>query len=358
MGSPGPRRTGRRSTPIDSTLPRPHPTAAPTLRSRSARASSRTLRELPPGYRRLAGRRAEGTGRRRMDRDVHLEGAIESIPDLLFRLTDEIGDAFREDRGGDRTSAQAFQELRQTQSDATSLEAHPVQGQGPRTRRDRSLDESFSIPPARQILPICRGPPETSREGLGQRSDRGLRGGEDNIDVDSRPVRPSYHVVCDRLDERRGAGDRLDGEEALRVIPVRVGRIQEMARLGEGSRVHENPVERTARECPGNEANRIRGGLHGPDSHYADGDSHPSPFASAWGAVSAQLSTYEGSRWTNPYVVIRMLSKYVSSITASRPCTFPRAARERSAALPCGLCGVEPGWNVKDPSSTTPSRAP
>src|SRR5204863_309420 len=82
----------------------------------------------------------------------------------------------------------------------------------------------------------------------------------------------------------------------------------------------------TARECPGNEANRIRGGLHGPDSHYADGDSHPSPFASAWGAVSAQLSTYEGSRWTNPYVVIRMLSKYVSSITASRPCTFPRAA--------------------------------
>src|SRR5438034_531578 len=235
MGSPGPRRTGRRSTPIDSTLPRPHPTAAPTLRSRSARASSR---------------------------------------------------------------------------------------------------------------------------GLRQRPDRGLRGGEDNIDVDSRPVRPSGHVVRDRIDERRGAGDRLDGEEALRVIPVRVGRIQEMARLGEGSRVHENPVERTARECPGNEANRIRGGLHGPDSHYADGDSHPSPFASAWGAVSAQLSTYEGSRWTNPYVVIRMLSKYVSSITASRPCTFPRAARERSAALPCGLCGVEPGWNVKDPSSTTPSRAP
>src|SRR6059058_5360222 len=94
MGSPGPRRTGRRSTPIDSTLPRPHPTAAPTLRSRSARASSRTLRELPPGYRRLAGRRAEGTGRRLMDRDVHLEGAIESIPHLLFRLTDEIGTPF------------------------------------------------------------------------------------------------------------------------------------------------------------------------------------------------------------------------------------------------------------------------
>src|SRR5436309_953104 len=313
-------------------------------------------RRASPGHMRAA--RQGVPEKSRMDRDVYLERAIEWIPLLLLRLTAEIGDAFSEGRGGDGTSAEAFQELRRTQSGATRLGAHPVQGQGPGTRRDRSPDESFSIPPARQILPVCRGPPETSREGLGQRPDRGLRGGEDNIDVDSRPVCPSGHVVRARTDERRGAADRLDGEEALRVIAFRVGGIEEVAGLGEGSRLPENPVERPSRERRGNEANRIRGGLHGPDSHYADGDSHPSPFASAWGAVSAQLSTYEGSRWTNPYVVIRMLSKYVSSITASRPCTFPRAARQRSAALPCGLCGVEPGWNVKDPSSTTPSRAP
>src|SRR5437660_1565256 len=235
MGSPGPRRTGRRSTPIDSKLPRPHPIAAPIPRSRSARASSRTLRELTPRHGRLAGRRAKGTGRRRIDRDVHLERAVESVPHLLFRLTDEVSDALREDRGGG---------------------------------------------------------------------------------------------------------------------------IQEVARVVEGPGSPENSVQRTAGEARRNEADRIRGHLHGLNSHYADGDSQPSPLASACGVVSAQLSTYEGSRWAKPCVVIRMLSKYVSSITASRPCTFPRAARERSAALPCGLCGVEPGWNVKDPSSTTPSRAP
>src|SRR6266480_2058487 len=341
MGSPGPRRTGRRSTPIDSKLPRPHPIAAPIPRSRSARASSRTLRELTPRHRRLGGRRAKGTGRRRIDRDVHLERAVESVPHLLFRLTDEVGDALREDRGGDRTSAKAFQELRQTESDATPLKAHPVQGQGPGTWKDRSLDESFSIPPARQVFPVRGRSPEACPEGLGQGPDRRLSRGEDHIDVD-----------------RGEAGDRLDGEEALRVIAVRVGGIQEVARVVEGPGSPENSVQRTAGEARRNEADRIRGHLHGLDSHYADGDSQPSPLASACGVVSAQLSTYEGSRWANPCVVIRMLSKYVSSITASRPCTFPRAARERSAALPCGLCGVEPGWNVKDPSSTTPSRAP
>src|SRR5207247_8552463 len=55
---------------------------------------------------------------------------------------------------------------------------------------------------------------------------------------------------------------------------------------------------------------------------------------------------------------MRMLSNYVSSMTARRPWTFPRPARDFCAALPCGVCGVAPGWNVKEPASTTPSRAP
>src|SRR2546429_642914 len=290
----------------------------------------------------------------------NMQGALPNVA-LQVRAGVDEGDGFRLDRrvrGGDRTSAKAFQELRQTESDATPLKAHPVQGQGPGTWKDRSLDESFSIPPARQVFPVRGRSPEACPEGLGQGPDRRLSRGEDHIDVDRGAAGPGRHVVRNRIDERGETGDRLDGEEALRVIAVRVGGIQQMAPCVEGPGLPENSVQRSAGEARGNEADRIRGHLHGLDSHYADGDSQPSPLASACGVVSAQLSTYEGSRWANPCVVIRMLSKYVSSITASRPCTFPRAARERSAALPCGLCGVEPGWNVKDPSSTTPSRAP
>src|SRR2546425_47066 len=97
---------------------------------------------------------------------------------------------------------------------------------------------------------------------------------------------------------------------------------------------------------------------HGLTSAQAEGDSQPSPAGWARWTFSDQLSTYSGSRYANPCVVIRMLSKYVSSMTARRACTFPRAAKERWAAFPWGLWGVEPGWNVNEPSSMTPSRAP
>src|SRR5256886_16901612 len=113
MGSPGPRRTGRRSPPIDSTLPRPHPIAAPIQRSRSARASSRTLRELTPRHRRVGGRPAKGTGRRGIDRGVHPERAVESGPPLLFPLTDEGGGAPRRAPARDPTAAQALPEITQ-----------------------------------------------------------------------------------------------------------------------------------------------------------------------------------------------------------------------------------------------------
>src|SRR2546425_1808847 len=93
-------------------------------------------------------------------------------------------------------------------------------------------------------------------------------------------------------------------------------------------------------------------------SRHAEGDSQPSPAGWACGMFSDQLRTYSGSRYAYPAVVIRMLSKYVSSMTARRACIFPRAARDRCAAFPWGLCGVDPGWNVNEPSSTTPSRAP
>src|SRR2546426_970060 len=99
-------------------------------------------------------------------------------------------------------------------------------------------------------------------------------------------------------------------------------------------------------------------GRPGSPSRHAEGDSQPSPAGWACGMFSDQLRTYSGSRYANPAFVIRMLSKYVSSMTARRACTFPRAVRDRCAAFPWGLCGVDPGWNVNEPSSITPSRAP
>src|SRR5207245_2024682 len=93
-------------------------------------------------------------------------------------------------------------------------------------------------------------------------------------------------------------------------------------------------------------------------SLQAEGDSQPSPAGWARWTFSDQLRTYAGSRYAYPWFVIRMLSKYVSSITARRACTFPRAARERWAAFPAGRAGVAPGWNVNEPSSMTPPRAP
>src|SRR2546422_11662595 len=86
-------------------------------------------------------------------------------------------------------------------------------------------------------------------------------------------------------------------------------------------------------------------------SLQAEGDSQPSPAGWARWTFSDQLRTYAGSWYAKPWVVIRMLSKYVSSMTASRARTFPPAAGEPSAAFPLRLWGAAPGGNVIEPSS-------
>src|SRR3989442_8697583 len=95
-------------------------------------------------------------------------------------------------------------------------------------------------------------------------------------------------------------------------------------------------------------------GVHVPPSRHAEGDSQPSPAGWACGGFSDQLRTYSGSRYVNPAFVIRMLSKYVSSMTARRACTFPPASRDRCAAFPLGLWVGDAGLNGREPSSIPP----
>src|SRR6267143_2166632 len=290
--SPDPPQRGPRPTPNDPKVRSPPRVAGSSRRPRTARASSRGLRELAPrGWRWTRGL-AKGAGRRREDRHFHLNRTVEAVAEPVFRFAHEDPDPFREDGGRGNLPAEPLHELRQPKAHAAALQAHRIQREGPRSLGDGTLDETIAISSARQVFPIGPWSPEADADGLRKGPDGRLCRREDHVHVNRSPVRPLRKIVGDRIDEFRRAGDGFECEESLRVVTVLVRGIQEVAGLGKRPRLPKDALQGDPREGRRNEPDRIGHDIHGRPSRYADGDSQPSPFASAWGIVSAQLSTY------------------------------------------------------------------
>src|SRR5439155_2119725 len=100
--------------------------------------------------------------------------AVETVAQPVLRLAHEDPGAFGEDGGCGDLPSETLHELRQPEAYAASLEAHGIQGEGPRSSGDGPFHKAISVPSTRQAFPVGGRLLEARAHRFGEGPDGGL----------------------------------------------------------------------------------------------------------------------------------------------------------------------------------------